>query len=103
MDSEEMIRVAYIKDHVSKRSLYGQLAEEACELAQAAMKGFRKYSVDNPTPVSSDEVLQMLREEAADIMICLDALGVDITSSEVMTNYFQKLDRWVERLKESGA
>lgn len=97
-----MGKIAYVKDHVSKRSLYGQLAEEACELAQAAMKGFRKYSIDNPTPVSSREVLERLREEAADIMICLDALGVDAASVEVMTHYNQKLDRWVERLKESG-
>ncbi len=49
-----------------------QLAEEASELSQAALKLARVYRGENPTPVSADQALDSLVEETADVRNCLN-------------------------------
>ncbi len=44
--------VAYIKEHLPKAEILCQLAEEASELAQAALKLRRALDGTNPTPVT---------------------------------------------------
>lgn len=52
-----------IKDYLEETEILAQLAEEAAELAQAALKLSRALSWRNPTPVTEYEARADLREE----------------------------------------
>ena len=83
---------------VSERSLLEQLAEEAAELAQAALKYIRTFKdSDNPTPVGEVEALNRIHEEFTDVLLVCDLLGIE-KQDDV---YLRKLHRWHERLKEN--
>lgn len=75
------------------------LAEECCELAQAALK-MRRVEADF-MPSDGHVVLESIREEIADVLLCLDLLSTqlaqtDVPDVEVMYN--KKLDRLYKRL-----
>ena len=73
-----------------------QLAEEAAELAQAAIKVIR--ASDGDTPVDIKTAWENMLEEIADIEVCVDVL-VDIEDSmRILKIYQEKYDRWSERL-----
>ena len=58
------------------RDLLEQLAEESAELSQAALKLIRASGMSqNPTPISKNEALDSLKEEANDVLIVLKVLG----------------------------
>ena len=92
----------YIKSHVSKKELLAQLAEEATELAHAALKYRRALDDENPTPVSSDEAFKNLIEEIDDIGLCLETLALMWRVKSNSLQREQKLNRWVERLKNAS-
>ena len=50
--------------------LLAGLAEEAAELAQAALKLRRTLDGRNPTPVSTGDASRKLNEEFADVLLC---------------------------------
>ena len=52
-----------VRDKVSMPALYAMLAEEAAELAHAACKAFRYTEGSNPTPLTSDNIHDMLIED----------------------------------------
>lgn len=82
------------------RDLLEQLAEESAELSQAALKLIRASGMSqNPTPISKDEALDSLKEEANDVLIVLKVLGF-VDQSAVRD--WHKLVRWAKRLKESN-
>lgn len=87
-----------IREKLSQEELLCQLAEEAAELAQAALKLRRAYSTVNPTVVGKATAYQNLKEEIADVMLLVYALGLDGHTPEYsqMMNY--KADRWCKRL-----
>ena len=91
----------YIKSHVSKKELLAQLAEEGTELAHAALKYRRALDDENPTPVSSNEALKNLIVEIDDIALCLDTLSFKWRVEFNSLQREQKLNRWVERLKNA--
>ena len=91
----------YIKSHVSKKELLAQLAEEAIETAHAALKYRRALDDENPTPVSSNEALKNLIVEIDDIALCLDTLSFKWRVEFNSLQREQKLNRWVERLKNA--
>jgi NTP pyrophosphatase (non-canonical NTP hydrolase) len=66
----------YISKKVPEGALLCQIAEEAAELAQAALKYRRTMSEENPTPVQTVEALRHLLEEAADVQLALDVWKV---------------------------
>lgn len=93
--------IKVILSHLSKCELLAQLAEEATELAQAALKLRRVYSGMNPTPITEKKALENLAEELSDISTCLCVLGYDNAElSEVVNQIGQmKLKRWADRLE----
>ena len=91
----------YIKSHVSKKELLAQLAEEGTELAKAALKYRRTLDDENPTPMSTNEAFRNLIEEIDDIGLCLETLALMWRVKSNSLQREQKLNRWVERLKNA--
>ena len=85
----------YIRDVLSERTLLEQLAEEASELAQAALKLIRaaEYS-NNPTPITLQEAEVGLDEELHDVLAVASLLGI----IEYDDDENPKWKRWAERL-----
>lgn len=94
--------VEYVKRVLPCEVRFTQLAEEATELAQAALKMFRILDGRNPTPVTPEEGMANLYEEISDVLGALRAL--DLTGPEQAAGYAvissNKFERWVGRLKE---
>lgn len=91
--------IEYIREHLSQEELLCQLAEEASELVQAALKVVRILNGNNPTPVSEQEAYKNLSEEIVDISVCLAVLGFCKIDPEGDTRFDKKLNRWCERLE----
>ena len=98
-----------VSDILPKTEILAQLAEEASELAQAALKLRRALDGTNPTPKSVAECEANLIEEIADISNTVDALcdawfGNDLDSecefwdAEHEIEY-AKYKRWLSRLE----
>ena len=83
-----------------------QLAEEAAELAQAALKYNRSLGNGCYTPVSRKDAADSLMEEIADVLLCM-AAAFPYTEryKDFHVNleriYKEKETRWTERLKEN--
>ena len=89
--------VAAIRSRLNDAVLYEQLAEEAAELAQAALKAARIMRGENPTPIKWDEARDNVIEECVDVAICENVLKIPTIHSL----YSKKLKRWYERLTEA--
>lgn len=85
-----------VRDKVSMPALYAMLAEEAAELAHAACKAFRYTEGSNPTPLTSDDIYDMLIEEFSDVALIADILGIQ-PDEDIMQ---AKMQRWEERLSD---
>lgn len=90
-----MNTLSYIFDRIGQPAALEQLAEEATELAQAALKYARKIRDDNPTPVDIYTLEANLKEEFTDVMLASDILGLRIIASV----YAFKIERWVDRIQ----
>ena len=87
-----------IKQKVPVTELLAGLAEEASELAQAALKLRRVYDGTNPTPVKEEDAQERLYEEMADVKLYCSMLKVNVKYiSEMMLS---KQKRWERRLME---
>lgn len=64
-------------EKIGRPAMLEQLAEEASELAQAALKLARIYRAENPTPVTEDEAYKNLVEEYTDVQTCARELGIE--------------------------
>lgn len=90
----------YIREKVPMTELLAGLAEECCELAQAALKLRRCLDGTNPTPADPDKQYEAMVEEAGDVDLYLDTICID---REIMGAYKrEKKERWKKRLKELG-
>lgn len=78
--------------------LLAGLAEEATELAQAALKMRRTLDKSNPTPMTTGDASRKLNEEFADVLLCAAVLGFD--HDEVARIIREKAARWSTRLEE---
>ena len=88
----------YIKRKIPVQELLAGLAEEAAELAQAALKLRRVFNGINPTPVTEEDAMERLYEEIADVKLYVSLLDLNPQYiSEVMGH---KLSRWRDRLEE---
>ena len=85
-----------VRDKVSMPALYAMLAEEAAELAHAACKAFRYTEGSNPTPLTSDDIYDMLIEEFSDVALIANILGIH-PDEDIMN---AKMQRWEERLSD---
>ena len=80
-----------------------QLAEECCELGQAAMKLARKLRGENPTPKTLEDCTSAVQEEMADVLVCMGVLGETgmfggIDGIDKIAD--EKQQRWQKRLSE---
>lgn len=93
--------IDFIRENVSQEELLAQLAEEAVELAHAALKLRRAYgNTENPTPVSSGLAFQNLTEELADVQLCVAVLGFEhLVKYDLARIKEQKLTRWSDRIR----
>ena len=91
-----------IREILDKTEILAQLAEEAAELAQAALKLRRAIDGANPTPKSISECEDRLHEEIADIWLCIREAGFSddehlMIQGEIMS---AKHERWLSRLRK---
>lgn len=84
-----------IIERIGKPAALEQLAEEATELAQAALKYARKLRGENYTPKTIDELTANLVEEYTDVIVCGMCLNLH-PDFEIM---FSKMKRWEERIQ----
>lgn len=87
-----------IRDLLPETELLSQLAEEAAELAQAALKLRRALDGTNPTPKSVSECREALREEYTDVVHVGIVLNLVVNEKQVRL----KDKRWRTRLEERG-
>ena len=65
-----------IRDYLPRAEILAQLAEEASELAQAALKLRRVLGRTNPTPVEYKDAYANLVGEYSDVVCCMRELKV---------------------------
>lgn len=98
-----------VSDILPKTEILAQLAEEASELAQAALKLRRALDGTNPTPKSVEECLENIQEEMADVFVCLTMFGKSAEKDGILiyNRYMEKIikieyekeARWLSRLE----
>ncbi len=98
-----------VSDILPKTEILAQLAEEASELAQAALKLRRALDGTNPTPNSVEESLENIQEEMADVFVCLTMFGKSAERDGILiyNRYMEKVikiedekeARWLSRLE----
>ena len=84
----------YIARSIGWEAMYTQLAEEATELAQAALKVARIMHGTNPTPISLIEAKDLVREELTDVVQCATYLELDVDYEQIK----HKEERWANRI-----
>lgn len=95
-----------IADFLPETEILAQLAEEAAEFAQAALKLRRALDGRNPTPKSVEECEENFVEEYADVFLCIHALlepeeGLLVKfTNEAAAVVAKKQERWLKRLKD---
>lgn len=88
-----------IKEYLGESEMLCQLAEEAAELSQAALKLRRALGCNNPTPVTVEEARRNLVEEAADVYNVLGLLLDAADNAEIYSIIRRKKERWLKRLE----
>jgi NTP pyrophosphatase (non-canonical NTP hydrolase) len=89
--------MSVITDKIPVTELLAGLAEEATELAQAALKLRRCYDGTNPTPADPDIQYECFLEEIGDVELYLDQMSIN---RRVIADYkAAKLERWQKRLE----
>ena len=88
-----------IKINLPETEILSQLAEEAAELAQAALKLRRAIDKRNPTPMSEGRARASLYEEYGDVLNCMDQLRTDYWMENAELVRREKMRRWVEGLE----
>lgn len=88
----------FVAAHLGQRAALEGLAEECCELAQAALKLIRAIDGENPTPVSEEACAKKLHEEAGDVLMLLEFLGI-VEDGTTADN--PKWERWARRIRVS--
>ena len=93
---------AMISEIITGEELLRQTAEEAAELAQAALKVIR--SAKGTTPLDGETAVDMLIEEIADVQNCIAVLAERLTALRDKADRIsvEKMRRWRERLIAPG-
>ena len=92
---EDMLPEIRLK--VSQADLWGQLAEECAELAQAALKMERLMRGSNPPGMDGADCRRLVLEEAADVYLMLDVLNYADTKL-LRNSMTYKAMRWLKRI-----
>ena len=91
-----MTQIESIYSRTKTVTLLDQLAEEATELAHAALKTSLIMRGENPTPVTLRDAEAMVTEEWTDLCLVADVIGLSLDEDV----YDGKLNRWENRLRE---
>ena len=91
--------ILFVREHLSPADQFAQVAEEAVELAHAAMKMQRILNGTNPTPVTEKEAQGKIMEEICDLYNALEVLKLDVNLKYEHIRK-KKMTRWVERIKK---
>lgn len=81
---------------IGSAAMLEQLAEEAAELAQAALKVARILRDDNPTLVTLGEAEEHLVEEYTDVYQCAMELEIPVDWQQIE----EKRERFMKRVRE---
>ncbi len=84
---------------IGEAAMLEQLAEEASELASAALKLARIERSENPTPVTKGEAVLKLIEEFTDVVQCAEELEL----KEDRTQMEKKMRQFLERCENCKA
>lgn len=84
----------YIENIIGRAALLEQLAEEASELAKAALKQSRIIRGENPTPVTLEKAYSDLIEEYSDVIQCSRELELQPDEEQITRKYV----RWYSRI-----
>lgn len=85
-------------EKIGKSAMLEQLAEEATELAHAALKLARIERGENPTPVLKDTAVSHLIEEYTDVVQCAEELSLVPNREQIKLKKMRFEERWkVER------
>ena len=102
-----MTDLEYIAANLSDEDILCQIAEEAAELAQAALKLRRAITQTNPTPVSDEEAVDSIIEEYADTIGAFEIWaakcggdGVRLVGYDLAEIIDAKYARKVKQIKE---
>ena len=96
-----MSALEYISGCLPREELLAQLAEEAAELSQAALKYRRALDGTNPARIGSDGAYADLLGEVADVELSLLALGIPRGKDEsdfICRVMAEKMIRWRQSL-----
>lgn len=86
----------YIRKHTPEAALYEQIAEEATELAHAALKYARVLRRESPTPVTREQAAEAVRQEYNDLLT-VALMAPAAARDDTLIKY--KITRWRERLE----
>lgn len=100
-----MTDLEYIAENLSEEDILCQIAEEAAELAKAALKLRRAITQTNPTPVTKEKAADNLIEEYGDTVVaCVTYFMkhdlIDRKYVDVLEQSNTKYNRWAQRIKE---
>ena len=100
-----MTDLEYIIANLSEEDILCQIAEEAAELAQAALKLRRAITQTNPTPVTVEQAADNLVEEYGDTVVACVVYFmkhdlIDRKYVDVLEHSNPKYSRWAQRIKE---
>ena len=100
-----MTDLEYIAENLSDEDILCQIAEEAAELAQAALKLRRAITQTNPTPMSMEDAEKNLIEEYGDSVVACVAYFmkhdfIDRKYADELEHSNAKCSRWAQRIKE---
>ena len=97
----QLEQLRFIRGRITEEDALCAIAEEAAELAQAALKLRRAMTGMNPTPVAPKTAKDSILEEIADVQVVCDVLLESVTDMETVDEKYEyKLDRWVKRLEK---
>ena len=81
----------HIVEYIGEAALLEQTAEEASELSQACLKMARKIRGENPTPKDTNDILENLNEEIADVILCCNELVDARIASDILENLNEEI------------
>lgn len=90
-------RIGAIRELTRYSDALMQLAEEAAELAKAALKYSRALGSGTPTDASPTDAREQMIEETADVMLTAAVCGIRDTDTEPVMAV--KVERWMRRLE----
>lgn len=85
-------------EQIGEAAAYENIAEEAVELAHAALKYARIIREENPTPKTKQEAFSNILEEYSDLILISSDVGLYIDNDIIE----EKRQRFIKRMSEKN-